>query len=209
MKIFICGQKSFGKETMKALYNAGHEIVGIAPAPQGQYKDKMVGFALLHNIPIKSDAEKLTSSVIPDGTDLIISAHSHWIISDQCIEKCRYGGIGFHPSLLPRHRGQDAVRWAVAMGDFATGGTIYRLDSKCDAGDILLQRMVFIDKNWDYHQLWHELFPVGVEMVCEAVDLIGDGKAVWTPQDERFATFEPSWDRPRLRRNELIMIGAE
>lgn len=208
MKIFICGQRTFGKEVMKALYNAGHEIVGIAPAPQKQYKDKMVGWAMLHDIPIKSDAEKLTSSVIPEGTDLIVSAHSHWIISDQCLRKCRYGGIGFHPSLLPRHRGQDAVRWAVAMGDFVTGGTIYRLDSRCDAGDILLQRMMFIDKKWDYHKLWHELFPVGVEMVVEAVAMIEKGEAEWTKQDERFATWEPSWERPRLKRNELMMLGS-
>lgn len=47
MKLFICGQKAFGREVMKALYNEGHEIVGIAPPPQKQYKDKMVGFALL------------------------------------------------------------------------------------------------------------------------------------------------------------------
>ena len=208
MKIFICGQKSFGKEVLKALLAAGHNIVGIAPPPQDKYKDKMVGVAVLNNIPVISDCDRLTSGDIPDGTELVISAHSHWIISDKILEKCRYGGIGFHPSLLPRHRGQDAVRWAVAMGDFITGGTIYRLDSKCDAGDVLLQRWMFVDKSWDYHELWNRLFPMGVEMVVDAVALIESGKDVWTPQDERFATFEPSWNRPRLKRNELIQIGA-
>ena len=64
-----------------------------------------------------------------------------------------------------------------------------------------------IDKSWDYHKLWNELFPIGVDMVSEAVRLIESGKATWTEQDERFATFEPSWDRPRLKRNELIQIG--
>lgn len=206
MKIFICGQRSFGKEVLKALYNAGHEIVGIAPPPQEKYKDKMVGFAMLKNIPIISDCDKLTSKDIPDDTELVISAHSHWIISDKIIEKCKFGGIGFHPSLLPRHRGQDAVRWAIHMGDFATGGTIYRLNSKCDAGDIILQRMIFIDKKWDYHKLWEKLFPIGVEMLVEAVDLIEKGKQTETPQNERFATWEPSWERPRLKRNELLQL---
>lgn len=206
MKIFICGQKTFGREVLKALYNAGHEIVGIAPPPQEKYKDKMVGFAMLKNIPIISDCDKLTSKDIPDDTELVISAHSHWIISDKIIEKCKFGGIGFHPSLLPRHRGQDAVRWAIHMGDFATGGTIYRLNSKCDAGDIILQRMIFIDKKWDYHKLWEKLFPIGVEMLVEAVDLIEKGKQTETPQNERFATWEPSWERPRLKRNELLQL---
>lgn len=207
MKIFICGQKSFGKEVMKALYNAGHKIVGIAPAPQGQYKDKMVGFAIQHKIPIISDCDRLTVKDIPDDTELIIAAHSHWIISDKIIEKCKYGGIGFHPSLLPRHRGQDAVRWTIHMGDAITGGTVYWLNDKCDGGDILLQQMIFVDKEWDYHDLWEELFPIGVDLIVKAVELIEKGKATATKQDERFATWEPSWDRPRLKRNDLIQIG--
>jgi len=207
MKIFICGQKTFGREVLKALLSAGHEITGIAPAPQRRLKDKMVGVAMLNNIPIVSDCEALTARMIPEGTELIISAHSHWIISGACCDKCRYGGIGFHPSLLPRHRGQDAVRWAVHMGDPVTGGTIYKLTDRCDGGDIILQQMIFIDPAWDYHDLWHELFPLGVSMIVEAVDLIEKGKAESRPQDERFATWEPSWERPRLKRNDLLMLG--
>lgn len=209
MKIFVCGQKSFGKAVLKALYEAGHEITGIAPPPQTKYKDKMVGYAMLKGIPIVSDCDRLTAAEIPDGTEIIVSAHSHWMVSQKCLNKCKYGGIGYHPSLLPRHRGQDAVRWAVHMGDWVTGGTIYSLSGDtCDGGDILLQRVQFIDKSWDYHGLWAELFPVGVQMVVEAIGIIGRGEAEWSPQDERFATFEPSWDRPRLKRNDLIQIGT-
>ena len=81
MKIFICGQKSFGLAVLKRLYEDGHEIVGIAPPPQQQYKDKMVGFAMLHDIPIVSDCDRLVSANVPDGTDLIVTAHSHWLVS--------------------------------------------------------------------------------------------------------------------------------
>lgn len=209
MKVFICGQKSFGKAVLKALYEEGHEITGVAPPPQKKYKDKMVGYAMLKGIPIVSDCEKLVSADIPNGTELIISAHSHWIISKQSIEKCRYGGIGYHPSLLPRHRGQDAVRWAVHMGDYITGGTIYSLSGDvCDGGDILLQENIFIDPSWDYHELWNEMFPKAVELVVKAVDIIGSGRTEWKKQEERFATWEPSWDRPRLYRGELIQLGV-
>lgn len=209
MKIFICGQKSFGKAVLKTLYEQGHEITGIAPPPQQRLKDKMVGYALLHNTPVISDCERLVSSDIPDDTELIISAHSHWIISKQCIDKCKYGGIGFHPSLLPRHRGQDAVRWAVHMGDFATGVSIYSLAGDvCDGGDILMQKVVFIDPSWDYHKLWRVIFPQGVEMVSKAVEVIESGRVSWAEQDNSFATWEPSWDRPRAKRNELIAIGC-
>lgn len=207
MNIFICGQKTFGREVMKKLFEKGHKIVGVAPPPQLKYKDKMVGYATLKGIPIITDCDRLTSKDIPDDTDLVVSAHSHWIISDKVIEKCKYGGIGYHPSLLPRHRGQDAVRWTIHMNDYITGGTIYRLDNKCDSGNIILQEMIFVDRNWDYHDLWNELLPLGVNMVLKAADLIESGKQVELPQDERFATWEPSWERPRLKRNELLQLG--
>lgn len=209
MKIFICGQKSFGLAVMKRLYEDGHTIVGIAPPPQKQYKDKMVGFAMLHDIPVVSDCERLVSSNVPDDTDLIVTAHSHWLVSKQIIEKCRYGGIGFHPSLLPRHRGVDSVRWTIKMGDAVSGGSVYRLAEKCDGGDILLRRIVFVDKSWDYHQLWEHIFPVGVELLSEACRLIEETQNTQPEekQDEAYATWEPSWDRPRLKRNELLQLS--
>lgn len=209
MKIFICGQKSFGKAVLQRLIEDGHEITGIAPAPQNKYKDKMVGVAIRNKIPIISDCDSIKSADIPDETELVISAHSHWLISEQIINKCRYGGIGFHPSLLPRHRGQDAVRWAVHMGDFVTGGTIYDLKgTKCDGGDVILQKPIFISKGESYHDVWHRLFPLGVDMVSEAVRLIEAHKETRTPQEEIYATWEPSWDRPRLKRNELLQLGV-
>lgn len=208
MKIFICGQKSSGLAVAKRLYADGHEIVGVAPPPQQRYKDKIVGWAMQKGIPVIDDCAALVSAHIPDGTDLIISAHSHWMISEKAIGRCKYGGIGYHPSLLPRHRGRDAVRWAVAMGDAITGGTVYRLDDRCDGGNIILQRTQFIGRGWDYHELWRRMFPVGVEMLSEACRIIGETNNTQTEveQDEAFATWEPSWERQRLARAELLML---
>ena len=209
MKIFICGQKSLGRAVLERLYEDGHEITGVAPPPQGRLKDKMVGAALLRGVPVVEDCKRLTSENVPAETELVISAHSHWIISEKILERCRYGGIGFHPSMLPRHRGQDAVRWAVHMGDAITGMSIYDLSGGvCDGGDVVLQRAVFIDPAWSYHDLWREMFPGAVEMVSEAVRLIESGRAEYRAQDERFATWEPSWERPRLYRPELMQIGV-
>ena len=208
MNIFICGQRSFGKAVLVALHERGHNIVGVAPPPQDKYYDKITGSAMKRGIPVISDCEKLVSSQIPDGTELVVAAHSHWYISQKVIEKAGFGAIGFHPSLLPRHRGQDAVRWAVAMGDAITGGTVYWLNDKVDGGDILLQTPVFIARDWNFHQLWKEIFPLGVELLCRAVDMVAKGTAPRIPQDERFATWEPAWEARRLPRNELPRLGS-
>jgi methionyl-tRNA formyltransferase len=203
VNIFLCGQRSFGKAVLEELLNRGHTIVGVAPPPQVKQYDKMQVFAIKAGLPILSDCERLVSANIPDNTDLVVAAHSHWYISAKVIAKARLGAVGFHPSLLPRHRGQDAVRWAVQMRDAITGASVYWLNDKVDGGDIIAQAPVFIAPGWDYHRLWREIFPVGVKMLCDAVDDIGSGLADRKPQDERFATFEPSFNPPRLKRNEL------
>lgn len=208
MNIFICGQKSFGLAVAKRLYEDGHKIVGVAPPPQQKYKDKIVGWAMRHNVPIIDDCASLSSDHIPSGTDLIVAAHSHWLINNKVLSKCKYGGIGYHPSLLPRHRGVDAVRWAVAMGDPVTGGSVFRLTRECDGGNILAQKVQFIDRAWDYHDLWRELFQDGVDLisrVCEEIERSGNNMAE-VEQDKRFATWEPSWDRPRMVETELPQL---
>lgn len=209
MRLFVCAQQEFGRDVVKALYNDGHEIVGVAPPPQNRLKDKVTGFAAIHGIPIVSDCDRLTSEDIPEGTDLVVTAFSYWMVSKKILDSTTYGGIGFHPSLLPRHRGREAVRWAFEMGDPITGATVYWLDQNCDGGDILSQRVVFIDpRSNDYHDIWRGIYPVGVDMIVDAVRAIEDGTAPRVPQDERFATWEPSHDRPRLKRNELLQLGG-
>lgn len=203
MKIFLCGQRSFGKAVCKAILGAGHEIVGVAPAPPQKHQDKLYGYAMVKELPVISDCERLTASCVPRETELIVSAHSHWLISDRCLAKARHGGIGFHPSLLPRHRGKDAVRWAVHMGDYVSGGTVYQLTDQTDGGDILRQEPVWIRPGWDYHDLWQAIFPVGIRLLLETIADIERGDVRRIEQDENCATWEPSWDRPRLERREL------
>ena len=66
MKIFLCGQRTFGKEVCRALLAAGHEIVGVAPAPPQKRKDKLHGFAAVQGLPLVTDCKSLVSSFIPD-----------------------------------------------------------------------------------------------------------------------------------------------
>lgn len=206
MRIFFCGQRSFGAAVLEELVKRGHEIVGVSPAPRGEKKDRVELMAIRKKLPVISDGEKLSYADIPDGTELIVAAHAHWIISQRALERAKYGGIGFHPSLLPLHRGRDAVRWAVHMGDKVTGCSVYWLTDKCDGGDIIDQRPVFIKPSDDYHSLWKRMFPVGVEMLCDAVDDVEAGDTASVPQDDECATWEPSFDRDRLKRNDLYQL---
>lgn len=208
LKVFIAGQKSFGAAVYKAVKDAGYTITGVACPADGQYYDRLKKAAFCDKAkPVIIDSAKLRSSDIPDGTDVIIAAHSHHFISTKAREKVRYA-VGYHPSLLPRHRGRDAVKWTVRFGDTVAGGSIYELGEKVDGGAIVLQRSVLVKKEWTYKDLWREaLFPLGVQLILETLQMIEDGKYSATPQDESLATWEPPVDQnTRLFRPELMML---
>ena len=105
------------------------------------------------------------------------------------------GTICYHPSLLPRHRGASAINWAIIQGDTHTGLTIFWVEKGIDTGPILLQREVEIGPEDTAGSLYfNTLFPLGVEAMVEAVELINAGRAPRLPQDESRATYEPPCD---------------
>lgn len=208
LRVFIAGQKSFGAAVYKAVRQAGHTVAGVACPVDGQHYDRLKKAAYCDSPrPAIIDSDRLRSSDIPDGTDVIVAAHSHHFISAKARGKARYA-IGYHPSLLPRHRGRDAVKWTIRFGDTVAGGTIYELGDKVDGGAIVLQRSVLVKREWTHRDLWREaLFPLGVELVLETLRLIESGQYSATPQDESLATWEPPADpTARLFRPELVML---
>jgi len=76
---------------------------------------------------------------LPGGVDLILYAHSHDFIGAATRGKTRLGAMGYHPSLLPLHRGRDAVCWTLRMGDKVAGGSVYWLTDVVDGGPIAAQ----------------------------------------------------------------------
>lgn len=210
MKIVLCGQRTFGALVLKMLVDRGDEIA-LVSAPlthKDGRRDKLMGAAVALRLPT-IQAGTLRAEHIPPGTDLIIAAHSHDFLGKKTRGAARLGAIGFHPSLLPRHRGRDAVRWAIKMGDPITGGSVYWLDSNVDAGPIAKQAWCWIRPKDNAGELWRrELQPMGVRLLREALSDLDRGVIVAVDQDEALATWEPSWGREPLFRPELPQIGA-
>lgn len=206
MKIFLCGQKYFGWLVFNIIRELGHEIVGVA-APQGE--DRLYRAAYNLDVPYLIPGGQLRYETMPDGIDLIVAAHSHDYVGMKTLGKTRLGGIGYHPSLLPLHRGRDAVRWTIRMGDKVTGGTVYWLSKNVDAGPIAAQDWCFVPPGYDATRLWRELLqPMGVRLIAQTLEDLSAGTIVAVPQDEAIATWEPSLDRPPIYRPDLPRIGA-
>jgi methionyl-tRNA formyltransferase len=101
------------------------------------------------------------------------------------------GTIQYHPSLLPRHRGRSSINWAIIQGEIRTGATIFWPDEGMDTGPVLLQRAVDIGPDDTAGSLYYEkLYPLGVDLLAEAVALVKDGKAPKQVQDESQMTYE-------------------
>lgn len=209
MKVFLSGQAAFGQAVYTLLKLGGHEVAAVsAPMLNGDKTrpDRLRSAAAHDGVPLV--AGRLSADVIPAGVDLIIAAHSHDFISKKMRDKTTLGAIGYHPSLLPRHRGRDAVRWTIRMGDPVTGGTVFWLNDRVDAGDIAAQEHVMIPKGMGATELWREhLFPMGLSLIATVLADLGRGVIRAVPQDERCATWEPSIGREPLFRPDLPQLG--
>lgn len=169
--------------------------------------DKLRAAAEIARVPVMP-CGMLNAETLPEGVDVIVAAHSHDFVGGKTRSRARFGGIGFHPSLLPRHRGRDAVRWAVKMGDAVTGGTVYWLTDTVDGGPVAAQDWCFIGAEESPRALWRDkLMPMGVRLIVKVLADLDRGVMVAIPQDETYATWEPGWDRPPVRRPDLLMLG--
>jgi methionyl-tRNA formyltransferase len=213
MKIFLCGQAAFGAAVLELCLKMGHEVVGVCSPekaksdPTGQKTDRVTYQARERGIPWLP-AGGLSAKTLPAGVDLIVTAHSHDFIGRATRLRARVGAIGYHPSLLPRHRGRDAVRWAIRMREPVTGGTIYWLSDMVDGGDIAAQGFCHIRPDDTAEELWRrELFPMGVRLFKRVLDDLAAKRIVRIPQDPKLATWEPAIEgAPRLRRPDLPLL---
>ena len=193
MRITLVGSRHFGVATFNMLREHGVEIARVV-VHDGD--DRLAGAAKTAGIPVtvQADPRLVVASDIAPNTDLIITAHSHARIGQDALAAARLGGIGYHPSLLPRHRGLAAVEWTIKEGDPIAGGTIYHLAERMDAGAIAAQDWVFVKKGETARELWEcALAPLGLRLLAEVIDAAkANGSLPAKPQDEQFATLAPS-----------------
>lgn len=211
LRVFISCQKYFGQEVFRLCNSLEFvEVVGVCAPLNDKYITKLAG---LFNVPL-IPAGTLNGDTMPDNIDLGITAHSFDYIGKKTRYKPRYGWIGYHPSLLPRHRGRSSIEWAVRMRDAITGGTVFWLNSGIDRGDIAYQEIVFIDpKLYGIEPkkaariLWeHELQAMGLRLLEKALRDIHKGIIIKNPQQKEYSTFEPNADVKDVYKPDLLML---
>jgi methionyl-tRNA formyltransferase len=196
MRIALIGQAAFAEKVLQELHARGEEIVHVyAPPDSGGRPDPLKTKALELGLPLSQPASFKGQAIYEQfrslNADLGILAFVTLIVPERILYAPRFKSLCFHPSLLPRHRGASAINWAIMEGDGETGVTWFWPDQGIDTGPILIQKRVPIGENDTVGSLYfNRLFPLGVESLFEALDLIKAGKAPVIAQDESLATYE-------------------
>jgi glycine cleavage system regulatory protein len=204
MKCTIVGSRYFGALVFETLRKDGVEFAGaVAPAAD----DRLALAAKAAQVPVHilANPKVVPGDAIPEGTDLIVAAHTHARVSNEALARSRLGGVGYHPSLLPRHRGIAAVEWTILEGDPIAGGSVYHLADGWDAGAVAAQDWCFVGKGETARELWERaLAPMGLKLLTQVVRHAAQhGELPAFRQDERFAT-----RAPMIRRSVSLSEGA-
>lgn len=222
LRVYVSGQRAFGSAAADLVIAQGHHLTGVASpayaAPNahmaawdgddGLRHDQLREAAFRHDVAW-TEASALRASNIPDDTDVVLAAHSHAFLGRRSRARARLASIGYHPSLLPLHRGRDAVRWTIRDGDKVAGGSIYHLTDAVDGGPLAAQDYVLVPPGSTARDLWRDLlFPLGLTLIARVLADLDRGEVAYVPQDEACATWEPSWERPRLHRPELPELAG-
>ncbi|MGQ9653188.1 MAG: methionyl-tRNA formyltransferase [Thermodesulfobacteriota bacterium] len=197
MRIVLFGQAAFGEKVLERLIGRREEVVALCTPPDETGAETPIKrLAREAGVPVFQPHGMRSPGVFEQYKglmpDLNVLAFVTEIIPGAILDYPRLGSIQYHPSLLPRHRGRSAINWAVIQGETKTGLTIFWVDEGVDTGPILLQKEVEIDPDDTTGSLYfNKLFPMGVDAIMEAVDLVREGRAPCMPQDESQATYEP------------------
>lgn len=201
MKIAIVGQQDFGKAVLDAFLKRGDEVVGVfcAPEKEGAKPDPLRLLAEEKGLRTFQFATLKSSEAIAAmrelNADIGIMAFVLQFAPQDFVNIPKHGTIQYHPSLLPKYRGPSSISWPISQGETETGLTIFRPTDGLDEGAIILQKKTPISENDTLGAVYFDrLFPMGVDAMLEAADLVVAGKHSQTIQDESQASYE-GWFR--------------
>lgn len=198
LKILFMGTPDFALESLKALYEAKYNIVGVVTNPD---RPKGRGMKMIAS-PVKEYAlekhlevyqpekvrnnEEFLNTVKKINPDLICVVAYGKILPKELLEIPKMGCINVHGSLLPQYRGAAPIQWAVLNGDKKTGITTMYMNEGMDTGDMILKKEVQIGEDETTGELWERLSKVGAKLLVETVEKIEDGTAPREKQPEDF-----------------------
>ncbi len=202
MKLLFMGTPDFAVPSLKALYEDGHEIVGVITQPDRKrnrgkitpcpVKELAITLGLPVYSPekIKEDGELLAKLKAMSIDAFVVVAYGQ-ILSQEILDIPRLGTINVHGSLLPKYRGASPIQESILKGDSEAGITLMLMSIGMDEGDMLMKKSTPI-QNKDANVLSEELANMGalaISQLLENEESFMHAYENRTPQDEEKATY--------------------
>lgn len=193
LRIVYFGTPDFAVASLKALVEAGANVVAVVTAP-----DKPAGrgmklkysavkeYALEKNLPVLQPTNMKSESFITELREL--KADLQVVVAFRMMPEVVWdmppmGTINVHGSLLPQYRGAAPINWAIMNGERETGVTTFKLKHEIDTGDILLQQKVTIEPEDNIGTLYEKLMNEGAKLLVKTVKGLAEGTLQEKSQD--------------------------
>lgn len=215
-RIVFAGTPEFALLSLRALVDAGYEIVAVYTQP-----DRPAGRGRrLAASPVKSYALEQGLTVMQPETlrdpvsatelsalrpDLMVVAAYGLILPQKVLDIPTYGCLNVHASLLPRWRGAAPIQAAILAGDRETGISLMRMTAGLDCGAVYSSRSLDIGETESAGELHDRLAVLGGQLLTADLPKILEGDIVAVAQAESRASYagkiskqdaELDWSRP-------------
>ena len=200
MKVVLVATGDIALPTWHWLKNSRHDVQALVTQPDKPAGRKMQltapavkKEALASGVPVLQPeslrAREAIDQVAALAPDLIVVMAYGQILTERFLQIAPVGCINLHASLLPRYRGASCIQAALDAGDAQTGITVMHMVKKLDAGDVICQKKMPLDGSETAGQLHDALAELAPQALAEAMDLLEQGKAPRTPQDEALSSY--------------------
>jgi methionyl-tRNA formyltransferase len=195
MRIVFMGTPEFSVPALKALVEAGHDVVGVVTQPDKSkgrgkeiqmppVKEQALEYGIPVYQPVKARDPEFVKVLADLAPDTMVVAAFGQILPKSILDIPKYGCICIHASLLPKYRGAAPIQYAVIHGEKESGITTMLMAEGIDTGDMLDQEAVSLDVKETGGSLHDKLSQIGASLILKTLKKLEDQTAVRTPQDD-------------------------
>lgn len=195
MRIVFMGTPEFSVPALKALVEAGHDVVGVVTQPDKSkgrgkeiqmppVKEQALEYGIPVYQPVKARDPEFVKVLADLAPDTMVVAAFGQILPKSILDIPKYGCICIHASLLPKYRGAAPIQYAVIHGEKESGITTMLMAEGIDTGDMLDQEAVSLDLKETGGSLHDKLSQIGASLILKTLKKLEDQTAVRTPQDD-------------------------
>lgn len=224
MRIVFMGTPDFAVPTLRAIREAGHEIVAVyTQPPRAAGRGMALRKSPVHEAAVAAGLEVRTPERLKGAeeqerfralrADAAVVVAYGLLLPKAILDGTRYGAFNLHASLLPRWRGAAPINRAIMAGDTETGVSVMRVTEGLDAGPVCLEIRVPIGPDETAGELHDVLAERGARLMLQALSGLERGQLDCRPQAEAGATYakkiDPAetridWSRPAHEVHNLI-----